>query len=190
MPNPDFWCSMFTRLSPKIISGGAIPRASVIFSIGSAFKMGNFLVDTVKPFWVMELPALAREGCGSVMSLPFLDDMARINISFTFVSYSRLVSMAQTARTKAITYLDRSLDNVILICTHRLDKLSVCSWLASQACCSWLCHERETGGYLRQNQGRRMGFCSLVMRAWPLIVPPRRRPRISTVKHAPFRWWR
>jgi hypothetical protein len=52
---PEFGCSIFTKLSPNIISGTAIPSFSVISSIGAALRIGSLRVLIVKPwtenFW-------------------------------------------------------------------------------------------------------------------------------------------
>ena len=62
IPKELWGCSTVTTLSPNIISGTAMPKASVIFSIGSALSMGNLRVVTLKPFRVIEWPASPGEG--------------------------------------------------------------------------------------------------------------------------------
>lgn len=51
------------RLLPKIISGGAIPRETVMASISGAAQMGSLVVLISQPRWERDLPAL-REGAG------------------------------------------------------------------------------------------------------------------------------
>ena len=57
MDHPLCACSMRARLSPKIISGGVMPSALVMASMGPALRMGSLRVVILKPSLVMDVSA-------------------------------------------------------------------------------------------------------------------------------------